>query len=313
MASRSQKIKLGVFLTASSLLLAATVIVFAGLAFLTDRSTYYVQFSESVSGLDVGAPVKFRGVPVGTVEDIALDPGNVELVRVEIAVDDEVRVPEDATALLMMQGITGLRFVEIRGGTAAAEPLAPGSYITAGESVFTRLSGNAEDLALQADQLMSNLLHITGADNRERVAGMLERGDDMAEHVDELVVELTQVATQTHQLLRENRPHIRGTLANIDRTSDEVAALATQAGAMLDDMDPDTLEASVASLGETLDSLDELLGSVTRILDQSRGEIRGILHNVRLAAESFRELGESLRRQPRRLFFGGSPGERELP
>lgn len=313
MATRSQKIKLGVFLSVSGALFAATIAVFAGLAFLTDEERYHIRFEESVTGLDVGAPVELRGVEVGSVREIGIDPDNVELVRVTIGVDADVPIREDSRALLMMQGITGLRFVEIRGGSAEADVLSPGSSIPAGESVLTRLSGSAEDLALQGDQLLTNLLHITDAENRERFARILAQGEQMTENLDALLVELTHVAGQTHRLLRENRPHIRRTLENVDRTSTEVAQFAETAGEMVERADPATLEGSVANLGEALDATEDLLERITRILDHSQGEIRGTVYNLRLAAESFRELAESLQRQPSQLFFGGSPGERELP
>lgn len=313
MATRSQKVKLGIFLTAAGALFAATVAVFAGLAFLSDEERYYVRFEESVTGLEVGAPVKLRGVQVGTVQDIELDPEDLERVRVTVSVDTDVRIPEDSRALLMMQGITGLRFVEIRGGSAEADPVPAGGTIPPGESVLTRLSGSAEDLALQGDRLLTNLLHLTDADNREQVAEVLERANATTARLEELLAELTGVAAQTHALLRENRPHIRRTLANVDRTSDEVATLAETTGEVVERVDPATLEGGIDGVTEALDSLGELIDRVTRILDHSQGEIRGTVYNLRIAAESFRELAESLQRQPSRLFFGGSPGERELP
>ena len=313
MATRSQKIKLGIFLAAAGALFAGTVLVFAGLAFLSDEDVYYVRFSESVSGLEVGAPVKLRGVRVGSVTNIRLDPDDIELVRVTLAIDADTPVQQDASALMMMQGITGLRFVEIRDGTGEADPLPPGSVIPEGRSVFARLSGSAEDLALKADLVLDNLLEVTGPEGRERVDRILERGEIMADNLDALLVELTLVASQTHQLIRENRVHLKSTLSNIDRTTDEIAQVAALAGGMVDDVDTSELQTAVGNMATALDTTHVLLTRLIRLMDHSEGEIRATIYNVRLAAEGLKQLADSLQRQPSRLFFGRSPRERDLP
>lgn len=313
MATRSQKIKLGIFLAAAGALFALTLLVFAGLAFLSDQHAYHVRFSESVSGLEVGAPVKLRGVRVGSVTGIQLDPEDVELVRVSLAIDAEAPVQTDAVALMMMQGITGLRFVEIQDGTGAAERLPPGSFIPAGESVFSRLTGSAEDMTVKVEQVLNNLLDLTGPLHRERVEALLDRGELMAENIDALVIELTQVAAQTHQLLRENRGHVRNTLANIDRSSHELAQVAEGAGAVISSVDTAELQATITSLAGTLATFQTLLAGMTRMLDQSSDQVQAAIYNMRLAAESFKQLGDSLQRQPSRLFFDRSPKERDLP
>jgi phospholipid/cholesterol/gamma-HCH transport system substrate-binding protein len=313
MATRSQKVKLGIFLAAAGGLFAATVLVFAGLAFLSDEETYYVRFSESVSGLEVGAPVKLRGVRVGSVTQIELDPDDVELVRVTLKVDASTPIQEDAAALMMMQGITGLRFVEIRDGTGDAPRLPPESFIPEGQSVFARLSGSAEDLALKADLVLDNLLQVTGPGGRARIDNMLARGEVMANNLDALVVELTKVATQTHALIEENRIHLRSTLANIDRTTNEIAQVASLAGGAVSEVDTAELQAAIGNMSSTLGTFQVLLTRLIQLLDHSQSEIRATIYNLRLAAEGFKQLADGLQRQPSRLFFGGSPRERDLP
>jgi len=89
-----------------------------------DDMLYRVRFNESVSGMSVGDPVKFRGVDVGTVKTMAIDPDDPRRVQVEIKLRKETPVKTDTKAILKLKGITGVVFVELNGGSPKAEFLA---------------------------------------------------------------------------------------------------------------------------------------------------------------------------------------------
>ena len=89
-----------------------------------DDVTYRINFAESVSGLADGDPVKFRGVDVGSVSAMALDPDNPRLVRVDVRLRKDTPVKTDTRASLRLKGITGVVYIELDGGTPAAQRLA---------------------------------------------------------------------------------------------------------------------------------------------------------------------------------------------
>ena len=121
------------------------------------------------------------------------------------------------------------------------------------------------------------------------------------------------MAKQTHLLLRENRSHLRSTLANVDRTTGEVAGLAASANALVTGVDTMALERSLESLTVTMNQFRGLLARVVRLLDHNQDQVRATIYNLRLAAESLKEFGRSLERRPSRLLFDESPEERTLP
>ncbi len=88
-----------------------------------DDVLYRIHFADSVSGLAVGDPVKFRGVDVGTVKSMSLDPDNARLVRVEVRLRKETPVMTDTRASLVLKGITGVVFIELNGGDPAVQTL----------------------------------------------------------------------------------------------------------------------------------------------------------------------------------------------
>lgn len=89
----------------------------------SDDVLYRIHFSESVSGLAVGDPVKFHGVDVGTVKTLAIDAADPRRVEVDVALHKDTPVKSDTKATLKLKGITGVVFVELTGGAPEAKPL----------------------------------------------------------------------------------------------------------------------------------------------------------------------------------------------
>ena len=141
MATRAQKAKVGIFL-----LVCVGVIVFGGL-FVSglrteERHEYYIVFEESVSGLSIGSPVQYMGVPVGTVKDIKVTDTN----RVEVSIlvsTEKVTLREGTNATLVTYNLaagTMAVSLAIAKNAEPGEPLQPGSIIPTQESLFASLS-----------------------------------------------------------------------------------------------------------------------------------------------------------------------------
>lgn len=102
---------------------AAIFAVWLGSTGRHDDVVYRIHFPDSVSGLAVGDPVKFRGVDVGSVRTMTIDPDNSLLVRVDVRLRKETPVKTDTRASLTMKGITGVVIIELNGGDPAAQTL----------------------------------------------------------------------------------------------------------------------------------------------------------------------------------------------
>ncbi len=102
---------------------AAAFAVWLGSPGRHDDVIYRIHFPDSVSGLTVGDPVKFRGVDAGTVKSMILDPDNARLVLVDVRLRKETPVKTDTRASLTLKGISGVVFIELNGGDPAAKSL----------------------------------------------------------------------------------------------------------------------------------------------------------------------------------------------
>ena len=102
---------------------AAIFAVWLGSSGRHDDVVYRIHFPDSVSGLAAGDSVQFRGVDVGTVKSMIIDPDNSRLVRVDVRLRKETPVKTDTRASLTLKGITGVVFIELNGGDPAAKTL----------------------------------------------------------------------------------------------------------------------------------------------------------------------------------------------
>ncbi len=112
----------GLFIIGLSLA-AALFFVWLANAGRRDDVVYRIHFAESVSGLALGDPVKFRGVDVGMVKAMVIDSDDPRLVQVDVRLRKEAPVKTDTKASLKLKGITGVVFVELNGGSPKAQSL----------------------------------------------------------------------------------------------------------------------------------------------------------------------------------------------
>jgi phospholipid/cholesterol/gamma-HCH transport system substrate-binding protein len=210
--SKSQKIRLGIFLTVSITVLIAIVLLITGTKLLRKRDVYHIAYEDvSVSGLEVGSAVKYHGIRVGRIEEIRIDPQDVTRVIVTISVDEGTPVKEDVKAVISMVGITGLKLIELTGGSKEAGFVEPGSFIEAGRSITDEITGKAEIISEKVEVLLNNLLELTNADNRENLTALIERSSMAIMRID--------------SLLEKNVESIDETMLNMRASSGKLTAL----------------------------------------------------------------------------------------
>src|SRR6478735_7047917 len=131
MATPTNHFKLGLFVLAGIAASVATMVLIGAQSMKTETVSYHTFFNESVQGLEVGSPVKYRGVTIGHVSQIEIAPDRrhvdvlneldvADIKRLGLAAADvstrkktRFLVPPDLRAQLASQGITGVKFVQI--------------------------------------------------------------------------------------------------------------------------------------------------------------------------------------------------------
>ena len=138
----------GLFIIGLSLA-AALFFVWLANAGRRDDVIYRIHFAESVSGLALGDAVKYRGVDVGMVKAMVIDPDDPRQVQVDVRLRKAAPVKTDTKASLKLKGITGVVYIELNGGSPNAQTLVAATP----EGTIPEIPSEKSGLALVIDQL----------------------------------------------------------------------------------------------------------------------------------------------------------------
>jgi phospholipid/cholesterol/gamma-HCH transport system substrate-binding protein len=248
MVTRSQKIRLGIFITIGMLLLIGILLLLSIDRFFKQKDIYYIKYHNiSVSGLDVGSSVKYLGVRIGTVQDIRINPKNVSEIIVSIAVKKNTPIKKDVTANIAAVGITGLKIIELRGGTPEAPLLKPGGYIQPGKSLTEEITGKAQIIAEKAEMVLNNLIELTNQKNRKKVVNLVEQSRITMSNINHFVT--------------VTEPNLQHVLVNLDSTMANLALASASAKRTLLAIEwmasSDTLKKTLRNIAEVSDKLNK--------------------------------------------------------
>ncbi|WP_248353215.1 MlaD family protein [Anaeromyxobacter oryzae] len=248
------------------------------------QERYVARFAESVSGLSRGAPVKYRGVPVGSVREISLDPADPAQVRLVLEVARGTPVSQDTVAVLAFQGLTGIASVELSGTRRDSPPLArapgePYPVIRTAPSTMSRLETAVTTLLGDLGE--------TASDVQRLVASLAGRSGDIDAAIADAATSLRHVAEASAQLSGVAARMGRGAEA-VERMADEVKGVGSAARAAVDEAARAAQETSRTLQqinGSSLVEVDRLvaelteaaaaLGRVSRELARNRGALLG--------------------------------------
>ena len=190
MISKAQKIRAAIFFLLTTVLLVVFLFFIVGNTLFKKRDNYFITYSNvSVNGLQLGSAVKYYGINIGRVEDITFKRKNLNDVIVDISVKAGTPIKEDVKASLVGVGITGLKQIEITGGSDEAALLEPGSEIESGTSAISDITGKAEVIAEKSELLINRLNDLFDDTNREKVAGILKNTESLLASLNKVAIE----------------------------------------------------------------------------------------------------------------------------
>ncbi len=249
MPTKSQKRRLGIFIILVIILLSTLLMIIGSEQLLKEQDNYLIAFKDiSVSGLEVGSPVKYLGLGVGTIKNIQIDTEDISRINITIAIKEGTPIKKDAYADIELLGITGLKMIEIRGGSPGADLLEPGSYIRAGKSTSELITGKAEIIMEKIELLINNLNQFSRPENLNKIIDLAENASRTFEEFD--------------LILRENRDELRSTIAQAKNTGARLDTLTKL-------LTPRDTEISKISLADTLSDILSNINKVTNSLEKA--------------------------------------------
>ncbi|MFW2440172.1 MAG: MlaD family protein [Arenicellales bacterium] len=238
-----------------------------------DYDDYYVHLSESVAGLNTDAAVKYRGVDVGTVVRIRLNPDNPEEVQLLLNITRDTAVKTDTTASINFYGITGLAYIELQGldknapllrSTQDSIPVIPSR-----PSTFKRIDQSLSQLAAKSARTLDNF--------------NLLLGDENLKNFGDLLIETKELAKD----LRDQLSGIQNLVDNgvvmesqITEAAQQVSAASVSVKHLADSLEKNTAGLSQEmsrGMRESFSSLNQLLSD----LDMLTGNLQATIQNIK--------------------------------
>jgi phospholipid/cholesterol/gamma-HCH transport system substrate-binding protein len=266
----------GFVLVLGALLVAGVLWLAAGLGGRQAMDAYQAVIQESVAGLSIDAPVKYLGVDVGKVARIEIDPQNSEQVRLHFLVKRGTPIKRDSVAVLKAQGLTGIAYIELSGGSAGSPPLLAGAdgeipTIPTKPSLSARLENVLSNVLANVDRVSNNLNAVLGPDNQAALKSTLA---DIATLAHTLAGQQAAIsagladAAKAARLTARASEQFEPTLARIASSAQAVERMAevagqasTRAGAAAD-----AAATSAQQLGsETLPELARLMAELNQL------------------------------------------------
>lgn len=346
METRANHLLIGIFML---------VLVGAGFGFVLwlariagdrDWAFYDIYFTDSVAGLGVGGDVRFNGIKVGDVAEIDIDHMNPNRVRVVVRIKTDTPIRADSFAILQLQGITGLSFVQISGGSRVAamltyKPGEPHPQIQSRPSQITQLIEKAPELLIKGTDLLDKATGLVSEENQKLVTQILTDISTLTNQISGLGPEfqsITRNADKTAAEFAQAAVAIRKTSERLDALSGEAEKTIVAARRAVDSVDQlvrtdatkmireaqttmaelrkaiDTMSGSASSFAKVATTVDNMLvenrANLDEFLVEDLPQVGRFLSDARQLMASMNRLFSRIDENPSRVLFGDKAPER---
>ncbi len=280
-------------------------------------AVYQIYFEGSVTGLQEGSQVRYRGIPVGHIADIGIDPENVERVRTVAEIHRETPIMEDTVATLEMQGITGIAYVQLLGGTSESQPLEAGHdgdipIIKARRSALERVFESTPDLLSEAVQVAARVSELLSNENIETLAATLDNFETFSEGLADSGEEIGPMVAEMTKTLES----VQGATSDLGGLAQDLGQVAGRLQEGMDDVGGDVVETldelsgAANSLGAAAQQLDGLVGDLREPLSDFSGtglyELTNLVGESRALVAALTRITKEVERDPAGFLIGGS-------
>jgi phospholipid/cholesterol/gamma-HCH transport system substrate-binding protein len=304
MEARANYVAVGAFVLVVLALILVGSLWFARVQFATEYQHIETKVAGPVSGLGTGAAVRLNGIEVGRVAKIELDPDDPKLVTLLLQVRSTIPIHADSVASIESQGLTGVSYVEISGGTLNAPP----PTAAAGQR-YPRIASrpsSLQEVFNNAPELLSRLLVIG-----DRLESLLDDKNREA-----IALTLGNIRDTTSLFARRSKD-IDQLITNGDVTLQNLAIASASLKVLAANLEHSSVKGDqlIASAREAFDHATKLASDLDALVQTTRPGLRQLTTNgtaqfdelladTRRLVASLNRVSTGLERDPSRLLLG---------
>lgn len=269
---------------------------------------YLLETRGNVSGLNLEAQVRYRGIRAGKVKEIYTDPDDPAKLLVKIVLGRQYRLTDKTIARLNHQGVTGIAYVMLEEAGSQGKPLEPNDAapprLPLQPGLLDSLGQRAGDITGQLAELVTRLNRVFDERNLRNLQQAL---DNLAASSESLKALPVIMANLKSALSQENLGRLNALLAQLESATGEAAPLAAEARRLVSTLD---------GLAQRLDALAVTAGTLGERLDATTlPRAEQLIQEAAAATRRLDRLIEMLNDRPQALLFGPpaavpGPGER---
>ncbi|MBO9629748.1 MCE family protein [Shinella sp. WSJ-2] len=242
-----------------------------------DMAQLAIRIPGSANGLSIGSPVRFNGIPVGSVRSLAIDADDPRFSVAMTEVATSAPVKQSTTAVLEVQGLTGAAYIELSGGTAADPNILQKAFDTETAAVLQAEQSSVTNILSTADKI-------------------LKRADAAITDIQGFVADARGPLTTTINNAEQFSDSLARNGKNIDEFLKSVGGLSETFRNLSGRLDS-TL-ASVDSLIKAVDpkKVEDFVGNVDKIskdIAAASGDVKTTVEGFRKTAETFDTFGKN--------------------
>jgi phospholipid/cholesterol/gamma-HCH transport system substrate-binding protein len=324
MATQKTKFAVGLFV-AIGIAFAILLTIWLGMSRFLQEGQYCVTyFDESVQGLDVDSPVKYRGVFIGRVESISVAPDS-KLIKVVLKIESGQKLDPNLVAQLRSVGITGSMFVELDQKKADEPDQSPALSFPSEYPIIASKPSEISGLIGGINEVLNQIKALDLKQISDTIKATL---DNINQSVDDANI---RRVSQTIELSFEKLEKVLADqrwnkiLASADTAAQSLNILLDKADQTLFRVETilsgkeQTIKTALDDFSQAMKNANIFLSKGSALVGDADASVSQLMHHLLIAAQNLEkasdnlnQLMEALAEQPSQLFFGEPPQPREI-
>lgn len=314
----AQKRRVALFFIGGASFFVLLIALLVGNRLLKREDCYTSIFKDlSVAGLSEGSSVKFQGMNIGTVREIKVNSADTSEVTLHFCLKPGVPIKEGTTAQLESIGITGMKFLELKGG-GKGKDIPIGGTIPSTRSAWDDISGKAGVIATKLEEILNKVNIALGEVDPGTFGKLVKNIEGITESMDVILKEnRTGVSSAISKLngimgqlkkdldiygeVGENITKMTGKGGNITQTLDNTALLTAN---FKETYDNAHIDENITKLFKAINSFQSAMDSVNKIILRNKGNIDSSLKDMSDSLYNFSEFSRIIMENPASLFQG---------